>query len=186
MRALTDLVCVASACPCDIDAANGWTPTDIHVRTYAANETFKRATAFRMTPDAKAVLTKETAFHSCFAKHTRDFSEYNGYWLPNRFNNYGPVKEYWACRESAVIMDLSPLRKFEITGPDSEALLQYCMTRNIRKLAPGQVIYTAMCYEHGGMVDDGTVYGWAMTIFAGLAARIFPVFGCASKLKNWD
>jgi len=158
MRALTDLVCVASACPCDIDAANGWNPTDIHVRVYAANETFKRATAFRMTPEADAVLTKETGFHASFAKHTRDFTEYNGYWLPNRFNNDGPTGEYWAAREAAVIMDLSPLRKFEVTGPDAEALMQYCVTRNVRKLSDGHVVYTAMCYEHGGMVDDGTVY----------------------------
>ena len=55
-------------------------------------------------------------------------------------------------------MDLSPLRKFEVTGPDAEALLQYCLTRNIKRLSPGQVVYTAMCHEHGGMVDDGTVY----------------------------
>ncbi len=158
MRALTDLVCVSSACPCDIDAANGWNPTDIHVRVYAANEDFNRAMAFRMTPESDAVLTKETAFHDSFSKHTRDFTEYNGYWLPNRFNNEGPVKEYWAARERVVVMDLSPLRKFEITGPDAETLLQYCMTRNIRKLSPGQVVYTAMCYEHGGMIDDGTVY----------------------------
>ncbi len=158
MRALTDLVCVASACPCDIDAANGWNPTDIHVRTYAANEEFKKATAFRMTPEADAVLTKETGFHPCFSKLTRDFTEYNGYWLPNRFNNDGPIEEYWACRERAVVMDLSPLRKFEVTGPDAESLLQYCLTRNIKRLSPGQVVYTAMCYEHGGMVDDGTVY----------------------------
>ncbi len=158
MRALTDLVCVASACPCDIDAANGWIPTDIHVRTYKANEDFKRATAFRMTPDATPELTKETAFHGKFSQLTRDFTEYNGYWLPNRFNNEGPVEEYWAAREKAVVMDLSPLRKFEVTGPDAEALLQYCVTRNIRKLSPGQVVYTAMCYEHGGMIDDGTVF----------------------------
>ncbi len=165
MRALTDLVCVASACPCDIDAANGWNPTDIHLRVYGANETFKKATAFRMTPEADAVLTKETAFHSSFAEHTRDFTEYNGYWLPNRFNNDGPVEEYWAAREAAVVMDLSPLRKFEVTGPDAEALLQHCLTRNIRKLSEGQVVYTAMCYEHGGMVDDGTVYRLAQDNF---------------------
>ena len=158
MRALTDLVCVASACPCDIDAANGWNPTDIHLRTYQANEDFKRATAFRMTTDAPAELTKQTGFHEKFAGFTRDFTEYNGYWLANRFNNNGPIEEYWAAREKAVVMDLSPLRKFEITGPDAEALLQYCMTRDIRKLAPGQVVYTAMCYEHGGMIDDGTVF----------------------------
>lgn len=158
LRAMTDLVCVSSACPCDIDAANGWDPTDIHVRTYSENELFSKAVAFRMTPDADPQMTKETGFHSCFSRFTSDFTEYNGYWLPNRFNNDGPIEEYWACREKAVVMDLSPLRKFEITGPDAENLLQYCMTRNIRKLSPGQVVYTAMCYEHGGMIDDGTVY----------------------------
>ena len=158
MRALTDLVCVASACPCDIDAANGWNPTDIHVRTYKANEDFKRATAFRATPEAEPKMTQETAFHKKFAELTRDFTEYNGYWLPNRFNNEGPTEEYWAAREKVVVMDLSPLRKYEVTGPDAEALLQYCVTRNIRKLSPGQVVYTAMCYEHGGMIDDGTVF----------------------------
>ena len=55
-------------------------------------------------------------------------------------------------------MDLSPLRKFEVTGPDAEALLQYALTRDVRKLAVGQVVYTAMCYEHGGMIDDGTLF----------------------------
>ena len=55
-------------------------------------------------------------------------------------------------------MDLSPLRKFEVTGPDAESLLQYTLTRNVRKLATGQVVYTAMCYEHGGMIDDGTLF----------------------------
>ena len=38
LRALTDIVCVSSACPDDIDPANGWEPTDIHVRTYSAAE----------------------------------------------------------------------------------------------------------------------------------------------------
>ena len=66
--------------------------------------------------------------------------------------------EYWACREKAAIMDLSPLRKYEVTGPDAEELMQACVTRNMKKLSVGQVVYTAMCYEHGGMIDDGTVY----------------------------
>ena len=158
LRAITDLVCVSSACPCDIDAANGWNPTDIHVLTYSEKQLFSKAIAFRKTPDAEIEMTKETAFHKSLSTMTRDFTEYNGYWLPNRFNNYGPVEEYWACRERVAVMDLSPLRKYEITGPDAENLLQYCMTRDIRKLSTGQVVYTAVCYEHGGMIDDGTVY----------------------------
>jgi aminomethyltransferase len=157
MRALTDLVCVSSACPDDIDAANAWDPTDIHVRTYSPAETFSRAVAYRMTADADAELTRETAFHPRLAAGTRNFTEYRGYWLPTRFNNEGSIEEYWACREKAAVMDLSPLRKFEITGPDAEALLQYCLTRDVRKLSVGQVVYSAMCYESGGMIDDGTL-----------------------------
>jgi len=156
---------VSSSCPCDIDAANGWEPTDIHVRTYSGKQTFSRAVAYRMTPDADPELTRQTAFHERFEALTRNFTEYRGFWLPTHFNNEGPIEEYWACRERAAVMDLSPLRKFEVTGPDAENLLQYCMTRNIRKLSPGQVVYTAMCYEHGGMIDDGTVFRLAQDNF---------------------
>jgi aminomethyltransferase len=157
LRALTDIVCVSSACPDDTTPANGWNPTDIHVRTYSGQNKFSRAVAKRMTPDAEPKMTRETAFHSSFAKHTRDFVEYKGYWLANSFAKAGPIDEYWACREKAVVMDLSALRKFEVTGPDSEALLQYTLTRDVKKLGIGQVVYSAMCYEHGGMIDDGTL-----------------------------
>lgn len=158
MRALKDLVCGSSACPDDIDATNAWNPTDIHVRIYDAKHSFSKAMAFRMTPDAEPRLTRETGFHSRTSALTRNFTEYRGFWLPNRFNNAGPVAEYWACREAAAVMDLSPLRKFEVLGADAEDLLQLACTRNIRKLSDGQVVYTAMCYPHGGMVDDGTVF----------------------------
>lgn len=158
LKAVTDLVCVSSSCPDDIDAANGWDPTDIHVRTYGATEKISRGIAFRMKPDSDARLTKETPFHASFARHTRNFGEYRGYWLAAAFNNGGAIEEYWACRERAVITDLSPLRKFEVTGPDAETLMQYAVTRDIAKLAVGQVVYSAMCYEHGGMLDDCTVF----------------------------
>jgi aminomethyltransferase len=157
LRALTDIVCVSSACPDDTTPANGWNLTDIHVRTYSSAEKFTRAIARRMSPDAEPVMTRETAFHSSFARHTRNFIEYKGYWLANSFAKAGPIEEYWACREKAVVMDLSPLRKFEVTGPDSESLLQYVLTRDVKKLGVGQVVYSAMCYEHGGMIDDGTL-----------------------------
>jgi aminomethyltransferase len=165
MRALTDIICVSSSCPDDIDAANGWNPTDIHIRTYSDKQKFQRAVATRMTAEAEAQLTKETAFHPRLSALTRNYVEYRGYWLPARFNNEGPVEEYWACRKDVTVTDLSPLRKFEVTGPDAEALLQYCCTRDIRKLSVGQVVYTAMCYENGGMIDDGTVFRLAQNNF---------------------
>ncbi|HSI39045.1 MAG TPA: DUF1989 domain-containing protein [Xanthobacteraceae bacterium] len=165
LRALTDLVCASSACPDDIDSANGWQPTDIHVRVYDASENFSKGMAHRMTPDAEPRLTRESGFHPRTAALTRKFVDYRGFWLPDCFSAAGPIEEYWACRERAVVMDLSALRKFEILGPDAEALVQMAVTRDIRKLSVGQVVYTALCYEHGGMLDDGTVFRLAENNF---------------------
>jgi aminomethyltransferase len=116
------------------------------------------AVAHRVTPDSEPKLTKETGFQPRWSQLTRQVTEYRGYWLPTSFDNHGAIDEYWACREGAVVMDLSPLRKFEVVGPDAEALLQAAVTRNVRKLATGQVVYTAMCNETGGMLDDATIF----------------------------
>ena len=158
LRAMTDLVCASSGCPDDIDAANGWNPTDVQVRVYPRENLFSKAIAFRMTTESEATLTKETAFHPRIAEETRNFTEYRGYWLPTSFPKHGAIEEYWACREQAAVMDLSPLRKFEVIGPDAETLMHTALTRNVRRLSVGQVVYSAMCYEHGGMVDDGTLF----------------------------
>jgi glycine cleavage system T protein (aminomethyltransferase) len=158
MKAMTDLVCASSACPDDIDPANAWECTDIHVRVYPPENRFSTAIAHRVTPEAEPVLTKETAFHPRTSELTESFVEYRGFWLPHCFNNEGAIGEYWACREKAVIMDLSPLRKWEVLGPDAETLIQHAITRDARRLAVGQVVYTAMCNETGGMVDDATVF----------------------------
>jgi aminomethyltransferase len=158
LRALTDLVCASSACPDDIDPSNGWNPTEIHLRVYPATQRFSQAIAHRVTPDAEPVLTKETGFAPRIRALTRRMTEYRGYWLPTSFSSSGPEEEYWACRERAAVMDLSPLRKFEVLGPDAETLLQATVTRNIRKLSVNQVVYTAMCTDTGGMIDDATVF----------------------------
>jgi glycine cleavage system T protein (aminomethyltransferase) len=158
LRAMNDLVCASSACPDDVDPANGWEITDVHVRVYSPENRFSTAIAHRVTPEAEPVLTKETAFHSRTSELTESFVEYRGYWLPHCFNNEGGIAEYWACREKAAVMDLSPLRKWEVLGPDAEALVQHAVTRDIRRLAVGQVVYTALCNETGGMIDDATVF----------------------------
>ena len=158
LRALTDLVCASSSCADDIDPANGWIPTDIHVRTYDKANMFAKAVAHRTTHDASPVLTRDSGFAPRTATLSRHLVEYRGFWLPDSFSDSGPIEEYWGCREKAAVMDLSALRKFEVVGPDAEALMQWAVTRDMRKLSVGQVVYTAMCYDHGGMIDDGTVF----------------------------
>lgn len=158
MRATRDLLCASSACPDDIDPANGWCPTDIHVRIFAEDEAFPRAIATRTTPLEPPRMTQPTAFHERTSALTRHFTEYRGYWMPTEFDGWGARAEYLACREKVAVMDLSPLRKFEVTGPDAEALLQKALTRNVRRLAVGAVVYSAICHETGGMIDDGTLF----------------------------
>ena len=158
LRALSDLVCASSACPDDIDPSNAWEVTDVHVRVYAPQNRFSVAIAHRVTADAPPILTQETAFRPRTSQLTKSFVEYRGYWLPHCFNNEGAIAEYWACREKVVVMDLSPLRKWEVLGPDAETLIQKTITRDARKLSVGQVVYTAMCNETGGMIDDATVF----------------------------
>jgi aminomethyltransferase len=158
LRALTDLVCASSSCADDIDAANAWQPTDIQVRVYDRSAGFSKGNAHRMTPDAAPELTRKSGFDPRTSALTRSFVDYKGFWTPTGYAANGPIDEYWACRERAACIDLSALRKFEITGPDAEALLQLAVTRDVRRLAVGQVVYTAICHTTGGMLDDATVF----------------------------
>ena len=158
LRAVNDLVCVSSACPDDTTSANGWNPSDIHVRIYDKSNTFPSATAFRPDPQSIPTMTKETGFHKNTSKLTKNFDNYNGYWLPLEYENLGAIKEYWQCREAVAMIDLAPLRKFEVYGQDAEVLMQYAITKDVRKLAVGQVVYSAMCYDNGCMIDDGTLF----------------------------
>ena len=158
LRAATDLVCASSACPDDIDPANGWVPTPIGVRVYPSSANFSRGVAHRVTANAEPVLTKDTGFTGRIRELTGRMTEYRGYWLPTSFSSHGPEAEYWACRERVAVCDLSPLRKFEVLGPDAESLLQAACTRDIRRLSINKVVYTALCNETGGMMDDATVY----------------------------
>jgi aminomethyltransferase len=158
LRALTDLVCASSSCADDIDPANAWEPTDIQVRVYDESAAIPPGNANRMTPDAAPELTRTSGFAARTSALTRSFVDYKGFWTATGYAANGPIDEYWACRERAACIDLSALRKFEVTGPDAEALLQLAVTRDIRRLAVGQVVYTALCHETGGMIDDGTVF----------------------------
>ncbi|MFG1180337.1 DUF1989 domain-containing protein [Xanthobacter versatilis] len=185
MKALTDLVCATSSCADDIDPANGWVPTDIHVRVYDGAESFSKGTAFRMNAAAEPRLTRESAFHPRLAQMTRSFVEYRGFWLPTCFTGEGPIAEYWACRETAAVMDLSPLRKFEVTGPDAELLLQRTVTRDMRKLAVGQVVYTALTYDHGGMIDDATIFRLAPSNFRVVCGEEFTGAWLRDKANEW-
>ena len=167
LKAHQDLLCASSACPDDIDPVNGWQPTAIHVRIYGANEAtnprFSRAIGRRIAADFPLRFTQDSAFISCIRQLTDDLVEYNGFWVPNSFAHQGDQAEYWALRQRAALMDLSALRKFEVTGPDAFTLLQYAFSRNLEKITSGRSAYGCLLNPHGGIVDDGIVFCFGPT-----------------------
>src|SRR5258708_23776313 len=73
-------------------------------------------------------------------------------------------------REGAAVIDVSPLYKYRITGPDAIRLADRVITRDATKLKVGQVYYTPWCDEHGKVIDDGTVHRLAGGEFRWTAA----------------
>jgi len=65
--------------------------------------------------------------------------------------------EYFAIRTKAALLDITPLYKYIIQGPDSQRFLDRLVTRNINICKVGQVMYTPWCDEGGKVIDDGTV-----------------------------
>jgi aminomethyltransferase len=99
-----------------------------------------------------------TAFHDrtfplCESLNYRDWA---GYYAVSAFETHHE-HEYNAIRNAAALIDVSPLYKYIVDGPDATKLVDRIVTRDVTKVAVGQVIYTPWCDEEGKVIDDGTV-----------------------------
>ena len=101
-----------------------------------------------------------TAFHPVTAPLNRkqQWREWSGYFASSAYADAHDI-EYNAIREAAALIDVSPLYKYAIGGPDARRLVDRVITRDATKLIPGRVYYTPWCDEHGKVIDDGTVHG---------------------------
>jgi aminomethyltransferase len=99
-----------------------------------------------------------TAFHerTSLLNRKQRWREWSGYLAASAFADSHDI-EYNAIREAAALIDVSPLYKYLVTGPDAVRLIDRVITRDAAKLQPGQVYYTSWCDEGGKVVDDGTV-----------------------------
>jgi aminomethyltransferase len=99
-----------------------------------------------------------TAFHErTFALcHSLSYREWSGYYTVSSYE-VSHEHEYNAIRNAAALIDVTPLYKYMVTGPDATRLVDRIVTRDVRKVSVGQVIYTPWCDEHGKVLDDGTV-----------------------------
>jgi aminomethyltransferase len=85
-----------------------------------------------------------------------NYREWSGYYTVSAYEAHHD-HEYNAIRNAAALIDISPLFKYRLTGKDATRLVDRIITRDMRKVSVGQVIYTPWCDEHGKVIDDGTV-----------------------------
>ncbi len=99
-----------------------------------------------------------TALHDRTAQLNRklQWREWSGYFAASAYDDHH-VHEYTGIRHAAALIDVSPLYKYIVRGPDAVRLIDRIITRDATKIRPGQVIYTPWCDEHGKVIDDGTI-----------------------------
>jgi aminomethyltransferase len=95
----------------------------------------------------------ERTFPLCESLNYRDWA---GYYAVSAYETHHE-HEYNAIRNAAALIDVSPLYKYMIIGPDATRLVDRLITRDATALAVGQVAYTPWCDEQGKVIDDGTV-----------------------------
>ena len=95
----------------------------------------------------------ERTFQLC---ESLNYREWSGYYTVSAYESHHE-HEYNAIRNASALIDVSPLFKYMVTGRDAARLVDRLITRDVSKMAVGQVFYTPWCDEHGKVIDDGTV-----------------------------
>jgi aminomethyltransferase len=98
-----------------------------------------------------------------------NYREWAGYFAVSSYEEHHE-HEYNAIRNAAALIDVSPLFKYLITGPDAARFVDRLITRDVSKMSVGQVYYTPWCDERGHVIDDGTVTRLGETRFRWTAA----------------
>lgn len=103
-------------------------------------------------------MPRTTPFHDRTSSlmQSMAWKEWSGYAAVCNFDAHSE-REYFAIRCSAGLLDVTPLYKYEVTGPDAARFLARLWTRDITKLKPGRVAYGCMCDGEGKTLDDGTI-----------------------------
>lgn len=109
---------------------------------------------------------KRTPFHERTSKHClpQNWRRWAGYIVAGSYDLVLD-REYWAIRDAAALIDITPLMKYIIEGPDAAKLLHRMTPRDVLKMAVGQVFYTGWCDDDGKMLDDGTISRLSETKF---------------------
>jgi aminomethyltransferase len=118
-----------------------------------------------------------TAFYDIHKSLGAKIVDFHGWEMPLYYS--GIMDEHINVRTNAGLFDVSHMGRFEIKGQDSFACLQKLITNDLEKLVDQQALYSPICYEDGGIVDDIIVYRLAPD-------RFIVVVNASNRSKDFD
>ncbi len=120
---------------------------------------------------------KKTPLYDAHVRLGARMVDFHGFLMPLQYT--GIIEEHICVRNSAGIFDLSHMGVIEVSGKDALDYLQKLVTNDVGRLVDGEALYTPICNEHGGIIDDVIVYRLAKE-------RFFLVVNCANAQKDLD
>ncbi len=99
--------------------------------------------------------TPRTPLHDEHVSLGAHMERSGGWWRPWTYGD--PLAEYWAVRKGVSIGDVGTLGKFQVSGPDALALLEYLYPTRVSSLKPGRSRYVLLLDERGYVLDDGLI-----------------------------
>ena len=118
----------------------------------------------------------KTPFYDKHVEAGGKIVEFAGFLMPIQYK--GINTEHLAVRNNIGLFDLSHMGEFEVSGNDALAFLEKTTTNNVAALKPGEIQYSCMPNENGGIVDDLLVYR--------LEDRFFLVVNASNLQKDFD
>lgn len=106
---------------------------------------------------------KVTPLLNAYSQYGGKIIDFAGWALPVQFE--GIIQEHETVRNAAGIFDVSHMGEIEVKGQEAFDFLQNLVTNDLSNMEDNQVIYTLMCYEDGGVVDDLLVYRFSKDYF---------------------
>ena len=88
--------------------------------------------------------------------HLKEWGRWADYLSPRAYTCSS--MEYFACRNTCAVFDLTPMSKYHISGKDALPYLNRLVTRDVSKIKPGRVGYCVWCGDDGRVIDDGTIF----------------------------
>jgi len=130
-------------------------------------------------------MIKKTPFYDIHNKLNAKMVEFAGYYMPIQYRSI--TEEHKRVRKTVGLFDLSHMGEFRVSGHGAFQFVQHVVTNDVGKLGIGQVLYTCMCYPHGGIVDDLLVYNLGDEFFLVVnAANLDKDFAHLMSLKRHD